>query len=343
MCSPRVLVLVVGSLLAPVLLAQQDAPPVDINQLGQALKALREQQALQVNSIKMKAIQDAQAASASGAAAINAWEEAVRMVQFEGATREGAQFREWKAKEGAAFNEKEVQNAARLYFVWLTLTLQRSAGVSTKELLPKIIQYTKEVTADKMAIEAMKERIKHETELVEKRPGMVVKEKRKEESPIVDAHNAILNMELGGSAPAKSLKVSEFVAMKNWESSPSDVDGIFEKIILPELRAAKDPRVLEYWDMKLKREGEAAVKTNLAFEAEKFSQVRRPELMWMRAQDQFVIGQRNKGLGDMFSVIKAYPAHPMAAGWTTKLEELLTAAPAGGAPTIPAGRVPGTR
>ena len=41
---------------------------------------------------------------------------------------ENAQFKDWKDKEGDLFKEREVLNALHLYFSWLSLTLQRSAG-----------------------------------------------------------------------------------------------------------------------------------------------------------------------------------------------------------------------
>ncbi|HEX8311866.1 MAG TPA: hypothetical protein VF614_11145, partial [Chthoniobacteraceae bacterium] len=97
--------------------------------------------------------------------------------------------------------------------------------------------------------------------------------------------------------------------------------------ILPELRAAKDPRLLEYWDRELAREAAAAGASHLAFEIEKFNQQRKPEILWSRAQDMLLIGQKNRAIGEMFGLIKNYPGHPRAADWITKLEGLLKPGP----------------
>ncbi|MDB6156118.1 MAG: hypothetical protein JWL90_4571, partial [Chthoniobacteraceae bacterium] len=69
-------------LLAPLsLFAQQpDASPVDIAQLLQSLKTMKEQHAAQIKANKIKAISDVQSAAGSGPAAAAAWEEAVRQV-----------------------------------------------------------------------------------------------------------------------------------------------------------------------------------------------------------------------------------------------------------------------
>ncbi len=301
---------------------QQDAPPVDTAQLLQALKSMREQQAAQMKALRLKAASAVQSAAASGAAAAAAWEEAVKQTQFNGADHEAATFRDWKEKEGDALKEPEVQNAARLYFVWLGITLQRSAGGVVKDMLPQIVQFTKEVTADAIAMDAFDEKMKREKE----RRSANAKEKVKDDAVARRMHDQILRKGLAGSPPVQAMKISDYVNVGKWEGAAGNVDGIFNNIILPELRAERDPRLLEYWDMKIKREGEVAAKSKLAFDSDKFTQVRRPELAWAKAQDEALIGQRNRAISDMFTLIKNYPAHPNAAEWIGGLEALLVPA-----------------
>jgi hypothetical protein len=347
-----ILCLALGPCLTLTPLCAQE-PPVDIAQLLQALKTIKEQQAQQQKAQKQRALQEVQAAAASPAAAAAAWEEAVRQVQFEGATREGSHFREWKEKEGAGLDDKEAQNAARLYFVWLGLTLQRSAGAQVKDLLQQVIAYTKEATAATVAIENMEERLKKEREADRAKPGPRDRKNTADDQAVKRMFDRIMHAGLPGSVPVKALKLDELInlgatnadgegrrgpagvgaapaAGGSWEMVPGNVDGIFQKIILPELRAQRDPRLLEYWDMKIKREGEAATRSRLSFELDRFNQIRRPELLWNRAEDELALGQRGKAINDMFNLIKANPSHPSAAGWVSRLESAI--AP----PTAPA-------
>jgi hypothetical protein len=61
-------------------------------------------------------------------------------------------------------------------------------------------------------------------------------------------------------------------------------------------------------DRKLKREADTVAKSKLAFETEKFNQVRRPEIL-ESAQDAFRAAQsRQRNV----QRIKTYPAHPNA-------------------------------
>src|SRR5438552_775112 len=81
----------------------------------------------------------------NNANAIVFYEDAIRATQFEGESREGSKFREWKKKEGDKLKARELQNAIRLHLNYIALTLQRSAGASISELVPALINYTKQV------------------------------------------------------------------------------------------------------------------------------------------------------------------------------------------------------
>jgi hypothetical protein len=304
-------------------LGQQDAPPVDLKQLLQALKGLREQQISQAKASRQKAIQDVSGPASSGPGAAAAWEEAVRQTQFQGASREGAQFKDWKEKEGDAFGEKEVQSAARLYFNWMQLTLQRAGGAQVKDLMPQILQHVGAVIQDRTAVDLLDERIRHERETAQLNKRQQGKDKRKDDDAVKRLHDQILGRPLANGAPAQALRVTEFLSMKEWEMIPGNTEGIYQQIVLPEFRATRDPRLLEYWEMKLKREADLASKSKLAYEIDKFNQVRRPELLWLRCQDMVALGLKNRAMGEMFALIKANPAHPQCANWIVGLEKLI--------------------
>ena len=310
----------------------QDAPAVDVNQLLQALRGIKDQQALQLKSARQKALQQVQAAAATPAAAVAAWEEAVRTTQFEGAAREGSQFKEWREREGEALKEKEAANAAQLHFKWMALTLQRSIGTPVKDLLPQVIAFTKELANDQAAIEALEEGIKREKEMAAS--GKHGKDHKTNDEAVKRMHDQIIRSPVNGSVAAQVLKIADLVTVEKWEMNAGSLDGIYGQIILPELRANKDPRLLEYWDMRLKRESENATKSKLAFDIEKFNQVRRPELLWSRAQDVLRLGQRNRALGEMFNLVKTFPNHPGAREWVTTIEKIIVP-PALAAPTAP--------
>jgi len=142
----------------------KDGPPVDAAQILQALRQLRQIQEQAVQQRRTAAYQAVASACQSGASAAALWKEAVRTVQFKGADREGAQFREWKDREGDALSSKEAENAARLHMLWLALTLQHSSGVKTRDLLDQVVKYTGQLQADTEMMEQFSEQMEKEKE-----------------------------------------------------------------------------------------------------------------------------------------------------------------------------------
>ena len=330
----RLLATVSAAFLTATLASAQtaDAPPVNIGELLSALKQMRETQAAQLKAAKQTAIQQIAQLASGGERAAAVWEDAVFATQFNGQAREGAAFRDWKDKDGGGLAGKEAQNAARLFFQWMHLTLQRSAGVPVKDLLPQVINHTKELALDQQAIDALEENIKKDKELAASgKHGK--RDKKSDDEAVKRMHDQILGKGLAGSPVAQYLKVSDWLAPEMWESNPGNSDAIFNRVILPELRLQRDPRILEYWDMKLKREAEAATARRLEFEIVKFNTVRRPQILWSRADELTNLGQKNKAIGEMFTLIKTYPTHPDSVNWMTRLEEII--APPAPAPAAP--------
>ncbi len=323
--------------------AAEDAPPVDMAQILQALKGLKTQQVQQSKAQKLRALQDVTAAVNNPARAAEIWEDAVRATQFAGASKEATQFREWKDNEGSALRTKEVATALRLHFNWMALTLQRSAGTEVKELLPAVIQHTKDATAAKIAMDQFAENMKKDRDLANSgKHG--ARERKNNDEAVKKLYDQIASKPVGNGIVAQWLRIEGLLSDaaqgkakgEGWEMSAGNVDGIYSTIVLPVFREQKDPRILEYWDLKLRLGAEEATRNKLDFEAGKFNVETRPQLLWQRAQDMAAIGQKNRAMSEMFTLVKTYPAHPNAAAWLASLEQqlaqALTPAPA---PVIP--------
>jgi hypothetical protein len=103
------------------------------------------------------------------------------------------------------------------------------------------------------------------------------------------------------------------------------------------MRKNRDPRILQYWDAKLAAETSAASMSAAQFGTDNFNQIRRPTLLWSRAEDMVAIDMRDQGLTQMYTIIKDFPTHPSAGKWIDELQGLLTTAP-GAAPAPAAAR-----
>jgi hypothetical protein len=330
----------------------QDAPPLDARQLLDALKAIREQNEAGIKTRKQNAYQQVIAAAASGTTAAAFWKNAVKETQFEGADHQAAKLSDWRDGDGDALNSKECQNAARLHLYWLALSLQRSMGTETKTMLQNIIDFTKQIRAEDDVMARLENTIEKDKDKKNKDRKDIA-----EDLSVKRVHDQILRTAVGGSPVARWLQLGDLLGEDSkkrgggnggggnaWEFTPGNVDGIFNNIILPEFRANKDPRLLEYWDLRIKQETERAAEKKLDVEQRDWTQIRRPNLLWSRTQDLIILGQKNRAITEMFGLLKAHPQHPSAQAWIAAIEGLLlpASAPAAPAPavTTPTGTVP---
>ncbi len=295
-------------LLLPAARAQQEIPPAEAAAMLSKLKDFKETNKENVKAYRGKVVQEIAAAAQSNASAIACYLEAVKATDFSGKNRENTQFRDWKKKNEEKIKSPDMQNAVRLQLTYLVLTLQHAAGMKTKDLIGPLMQYCNQVLEDPE---------------LEKQPEL---KKPLSESLIVKWYN------IGGLLPDGE---------GEWEMSPGNVEGIYETTVLPALREVKDPRLIQYWDAKIAREGSQARQSALAFNAGKFIEVRKPALLWNRAEDLLVLGQKSKAIGEMFALIKAHPSHPQVGGWIGTLEGILSAAAPAPAPLPASSPVPG--
>jgi hypothetical protein len=350
--KPFLVPLIVASLSVPAFSQLNDAPPVDMKQLLQGLKQFKEQNETGLKTRRNNAYQQIMAAAATNEKAAAYWAESVLAVQFAGVDRQTQAVRDWQKGEGEGLKVKECANAARLHLVWLGLTIQHSAGAETKQLLPSVVDFTKQLEADEAGITKVAEQIdKLKSNVKRGAPNKALSE----DTHAKKLHDSILRMSVTNSPVAKRLQIADLlgdVAKKKkkgddagppaWEMVPGNVNGIYSAIILPEFRASKDPRLLDYWDMVIRKGQENIYAGMPDFEERQWSQIKRPSMLWARAQDLLIIGQRNRAITEMYNLIKAYPQHPDAAGWIAQLEGIISPgvpAPAPAASILNSGAV----
>jgi len=338
--SPWKLLFALPLLITSSPLHAQDAPNVDTAAIIQSLRQLHDQTVLKNKSEKQKLIQEINAAATSGESAVATWEKAVMATQFNGINKEVTAFRAWRDGEGESLKEPEAKNAARLYFLWLGLSLQRASGVPIKDLLPSILNYTKDLANDIVAIDALEESLRRDKEHPENKR---LTPRKANDHEVKRMHHSILEKPLSGSVVVQWLKLGELLTLEKWEDIPGNFEGIYEKIVQPELIAQRDPRITDYWDFRIKRETEEAAHSKLEFDRDKFNTQRLPSLLWKRATDLANIGYKNRATTEMFAIVRKYPSHPNATEWMTKLESLLLPPPPSLATPTTSANSSGTR
>src|SRR5437868_5090861 len=110
-----------SALATPILRAQADAPPVDVSQLLQELKKMRDQNDLGIKTRRADLLRRVEAAAATPSAAVAFWKDGVKNAQFDGVEKEGQKLADWREGEGDALNDKLCAGAVQLHLRWLAL------------------------------------------------------------------------------------------------------------------------------------------------------------------------------------------------------------------------------
>lgn len=269
------------------LFAQGD-PASMLEELGRLKKSAAEHAERRLSST-YKTLRDA---SASGGAALALFEEAIKATQFDAQGKDNA-FRDWKKGPGAKFSSRESQEAIRMHLVFLLVALAYAEGTAKEAVAEELYQYTRTLR-DKLDMIGGEEIVRR---------------------PVTDG---VFARWLGLCPSLRKIQ--------NWELTPGNLDGIASRNLLPMLRELEDPRLITYWDERIAWET-ARASGRGGFESAQFTSIRRPALLWSRAEDLLALRQRDKAIQEMFAAIKLNPEHPDAAGWFGKLESLLKTPP----------------
>ncbi len=89
------------------------------------------------------------------------------------------------------------------------------------------------------------------------------------------------------------------------------------------MRTVKDPALIQTWDLEMKVLADRATSGRLDFLAADFNTMVRPKMIFSRANDMILLGQKNRAVNDIYILVKTYPQHPDFSKWVAKLREIL--------------------
>ena len=283
------LFLIVLTLASTTAFSMTDAPPVNTEVVLKELQKLKGTHDVSLKNQLYQIYQMVNSAASNGNDAMDLYLQAEFATQFNGQSRDKVQFQEWKKKQSDKLKSKSFQESLRLYLTYLAITIQSSMGAKTVDLIQPLINYSGQVFT---------------------------------EQEFLEDGDELMKKPLDGSLIVRYLNLN-LTPQTGWVNTPGNVDDIYLKVILPELRILQNPMALEYWDRQITKEAETISNDKRIFQSELFNNVRKPTLYWNKAMEFYLIGQKNRGITEMLAVIKAYPNHPDAAGWVSKLEQYI--------------------
>lgn len=279
--------------------AAEDMSAPDLSGVIAELEAIKENKVSARQRSLTKAIMDIQDAAKNPSSASRAYGDARRIVEFDGKPNAGPKFAEWKKKQTDLLNSKSLQTASQLHLQYLALTLKQIGESDTEARVTESIQYAQELAAAQASMNA--------------------------DLNAFNETKDLLNKPLQEGFFAKANDLSELLKnQKDWELVAGNLDGILEKNVRRILREKKDPRIMDTWDLQLKLEDEIAGKAATSITETSFTNTRRPQLLWRKANELVTMGQPIRGLSGMLEVIRANPTHPDIDQWVETASSLAT-------------------
>lgn len=279
-------------------LAQQDLPPVNSADMLRDLDQLEKKRTESVKALKSKAVTTLQPGAANGQAASKLFADAVEATRLDGRGSNAMEVAEWNKKNADLLRSREMQDALQFHLRYLVMALQRSDAPDGAKFAAPSFAYARDV-ADYMARAD--------------KSGKMPREARE-----------ILDAPLARSPFVQWLSLGPWLPPAEvWEPAPANIEKILEKNVRAAWRAERKPELLQTWDFQLQFEADRATLSGSEHTAAQFNTMRRPQLIFARAQDAALTGQTNRGARDIFELLQKYPGHPDFDQWAKALRRLL--------------------
>ncbi|PAW79810.1 MAG: hypothetical protein B9S32_00340 [Verrucomicrobia bacterium Tous-C9LFEB] len=301
----------------------QNAPTMEPQQILKELELIQKNRSGQFKSGLRQQIDALTAASATKQAAVALYEDAIQAVEHEGKPKDGAEFATWREKNKEMLLDDDFRTALQLHLRYLVLSLKRLDGDKVEDLMPSLLEYTGQLSTN---ISDLIKREKARNDVQERNEKYRPKDKQGEKinKAVLSTGRDILNKPMSGSVFVRWYRLEGHIgAIKDWEQSSGNIEGIVDKMLMPYMREKKDVRLLELWDDRMARAEELARKSDLAIDLDKYQNQTLPTLLWKKAEDRLLLGQRAVALTDMFNVVKGYQSHPDFEKWSKQLFGLL--------------------
>lgn len=316
--------------------AQQDVPAVNADAILRELDQIELLQKQAVLSARQSAVNQVKAAAANGATAADLYEQAVEATQFEGLKNKGGAYADWKSSKAAMLRAKEMQTALMLHLRYLALSLERKGSDKPELFVPPSLAYVNDLAAADALF------LKQAQSVAQPASSDRDREQQAIDREAMKLKDELLNKALTDSIFVKWLRLgSSLPKGDDWELTPGNLPGILEKNVRPVMRLAKNPGLLPTYELEMKVLADRVTMSRRDHDATEFNTVVRPRIQLARANDMAALGQKNRAVTEIYTMVKAYPQHPDFSKWVQRIRELLAPAAPAETPAAEPAAVPG--
>ena len=271
--------------------------------LEEQLEKIQKRSDERVSGLYRRALQDYRSAIRSDDATMDLYLKCMEKVRFTDEKKKAVEFREWKRRNKERIKSPSMRMALRHQLSWLLLSIEaarREGDVS--ELSTRAMTHLDQI-------------FKHAETLKD--------------------HRDILNQNALGSVFARAYKLN--IKVEKWPQSALDIAGIYEQVVMPQLRkSTRIDSLRKAWKKRIEHEGLKVERWTRAdngrigkkdamrsSQFERFLAETRPGMLWKMEVDCFKSGDQRVSAVNMLKHLEKYITHKDAPEWIKQFKELI--------------------
>ena len=292
-------------------------------------KALAELKEIEVKNEKLtqglleKAAKELTEAGSDKFKAVQVYLDSYRNVEFGRAQDGDSRYQQWRIDNKEKISSLDFSEAVQLHVQYVGLVCRQALGEKEAPKAGEWGTYWEHLLATKDKVENVVD-VPQTQAKVEKKTGVGRRQAKQTgddftypalESPLV-----------------RDRQIQGFLGeVKEAKVSSSSVGAIFNQVVRPRLIEAKSRDLIRLWDLRIATMDEGMGKEVKTLGLDDYKLLKRPELLWERADDLEKMGERESAWAQKMEILKANPYHPKLSNWIGDLKQALGE----GSPALP--------
>jgi len=247
--------------------------------------------------------------------AVQVYLDSYRNVEFGRAQDGDSRYQQWRIDNKEKISSLDFSEAVQLHAQYVGLVCRQALGEKEAPKAGEWGTYWEHLLATKDKVENVVD-VPQTQAKVEKKTGVGRRQAKQTgddftypalESPLV-----------------RDRQIQGFLGeVKEAKVSSSSVGAIFNQVVRPRLIEAKSRDLIRLWDLRIATMDEGMGKEVKTLGLDDYKLLKRPELMWERADDLEKMGEQESAWAQKMAILKANPYHPSTAEWIAMMKQAL--------------------
>lgn len=287
------------------------------------LKGIEEKNEKLTHDLLEKAAKDLTEAGLDKFKAVQVYLESYRNVEFGRAQDGETRFQQWRVENKEKMGSLDFSEGAQLHVQYVALVCREALGEKEAPKAGEWGVYWENLFQSQEIAESPGDLTEGKVPMAKK--GGAGRKQKKESGNDFDRPAV-------ESPLVRDRQIQGFLEqIKEAKLSSASVGPIFNQVVRPHLRKAKSRELIRLWDLRIAGMDKDVEKEVKTLGADDYKLLKRPELLWERADDLEKMGEQESGWAQKMGILRANPYHPKLVDWIGDLKQALGE----GSPALP--------